>query len=79
LIVVSTEHPKCATGREIEPGTRIDTAAVDGHVPHHFFSEGDLRELFGDFEILNLEHFVGPSELEPSRGSAAWELSARKA
>lgn len=78
LIVVSTEHPKCATGREIEPNTRIDTDALDGHIPHHFFTESELRELFKGFEIYKLEHFIGPSEIEPDKNSAAWEMYARK-
>ena len=78
LIVVSTEHPKCSTGREIEPNTRIDTDAVDGHIPHHFFTESELCELFDRFEINRLEHFTGPSELDPSKDSAAWEMYAQK-
>jgi SAM-dependent methyltransferase len=78
LTVVSSEHPKCATGREIEPNTRIDTDAVDGHIPHHFFTESELRELFSEFEIYTLEHFTGPSELDPSKDSAAWEMYAHK-
>ena len=78
LIVASTEHPKSLTGREIEPGTRIDTDAVDGHIPHHFFSEDELRELFRDALIESLEHYTGSGELEPEKGSAVWEMYARK-
>lgn len=78
LIVVSTRHPKYATGREIEPGTRIDTDALDGHIPHHFFTERELRDLFQEAGILSLQHFTGPSELDPGKDSAAWELHARK-
>lgn len=78
LIVVSNEHPKCATGCEIEPRTRINTDALDGHVPHHFFTENELRGLFQGFEIQKLEHFVGPSELDPTKESAAWEMYAKK-
>jgi SAM-dependent methyltransferase len=78
LVAVSTSHPKALTGREVEPNTRIDTDALDGHLPHHFFSETELRELFSGLEVVSLEHVERPSELEPSRWSAAWELRARK-
>jgi 2-polyprenyl-3-methyl-5-hydroxy-6-metoxy-1,4-benzoquinol methylase len=79
LIVISTQHPKYFTGREIEPNTKIDTDAVDGHVPHHFFTEHELRELFSNFEILRIEHFNGPSEIDETKESAAWKMLARKA
>ncbi|MDP8247413.1 MAG: class I SAM-dependent methyltransferase [Candidatus Tritonobacter lacicola] len=78
LVVVSTEHPKYFTGREIEPNTRINTDAVDGEIPHHFFTEEELLSLFADFEISKLDHSKGPSELDPGKESAAWELHAGK-
>ena len=78
LTAISTEHPKFATGREIEANTRIDTDDIDGHIPHHFFSENELRELFNKFDIYDLEHFIGPSELNPNKGSAAWIMYAQK-
>ena len=78
LTTVSTKHPKALTGQEIEPNTRIKTDALDGNIPHHFFTEGEIRGLFADFEILELEHFEGPSELDPATWSAAWELYAAK-
>lgn len=78
LMVVSTEHPKYFTGHEIEPNTKIDTDAVDGHIPHHFFTEDELRQLFEEFDIYKLEHFKGPSELEPGKESAVWEMYAKK-
>lgn len=78
LIVISTEHLKFSTGYEIEPNTKIDTDDVDGHMTHHFFTEEELRVFFQDFELLRLEHVKGPSELNPEKESAAWELYARK-
>ncbi len=78
LTTVSTEHPKALTGQEIEPNTRINTDALDGNIPHHFFSGQEIEKLFADFEITSLEHFEGPSELDPSTWSAAWELYAVK-
>ncbi len=78
LSVVSTRHPKALTGREVEPNTRLDTDALDGHIPHHFFTEDEMLELFSGFEVLGLDHVEGPSELEPTRMSAAWHLRAAK-
>ena len=78
LIAISTSHPKYSTGREIEPNTRIDTDALDGHVPHHFFTREEMGRLFENFEIISLRHFEGPCELDETTDSAAWELCARK-
>jgi ubiquinone/menaquinone biosynthesis C-methylase UbiE len=79
LAVVSTQHPKYFTGREIGPNTKIGTDAVDGHIPHHFFTKHELRELFSNFEILRIEHFNGSSEIDETKESAAWKMLARKA
>ncbi|MEA2053307.1 MAG: class I SAM-dependent methyltransferase, partial [Euryarchaeota archaeon] len=46
LVAISTNHPKYLTGTEIEPNTRINTDSVDGDLPHHFFTEKELRALF---------------------------------
>jgi SAM-dependent methyltransferase len=78
LTVVSTEHPKYVTGREIEPNTKIDTDAVDGHIPHHFFTEDELKRLFEGCTIYSMEHFKGPSELDANKELAAWQMYAYK-
>ncbi len=78
LVVVSTEHPKYFTGREIEPNTKIDTDAVDGNIPHHFFTKEELHSLCSPFNILKLDHVKGPSELDSQKESAAWILYAQK-
>ena len=78
LTVISTKHPTYLTGEEIEQNTKINTDAMDGHVPHHFFSEKELKELFNDFEIIKLEHIEGRSELDANKKSGAFILYARK-
>lgn len=78
LTVVSTEHPKARTGREIEPNTRIDTDSVDGAIPHHFFTDGELRRLLDRCEIARIEHFDSVSEIEADRQSASWDVRAVK-
>jgi ubiquinone/menaquinone biosynthesis C-methylase UbiE len=78
LTTVSPQHAKYQTGHEIEPRTRVDTDAVDGHIPHHFFIEEELRDIFQGFDIRHLEHFMDASELQPDQVSAGWEMRAVK-
>jgi ubiquinone/menaquinone biosynthesis C-methylase UbiE len=76
LTVISTEHPEYLTGREIEPGTKMNIDAIDGDMPHHYFTESEMRDFFGDFTILKLEHYRAPSEKTPGRLAATWALYA---
>ena len=79
LRVPSTEHPEAATGKEIEPGTRLGIDAIDGDMPHHYFTCAELESLFGDFEILSLEHKHHASEKDHTRPAASWSLRCRLA
>ena len=74
LTVPSTEHPESMTGREIEPGTRMGIDAIDGDMPHHYFTEQELRGLFGRFAIARMEHYTAPSEKNPARRAATWAV-----
>jgi len=79
LVAISTNHPKYLTGTEIEPNTRINTDSVDGDLPHHFFTEEELRTLFSkEFKIVKSVHFEAPSELDPNKEMAAWKMYARR-
>jgi len=78
LTTISDRHPKFLTGVEIEPRTKIDTDGVDGHVPHHFFSAAEIREILAKFKILKLRHFFGKSEINPAKKMAAFEILAKK-
>jgi len=79
LVAISTNHPKYLTGTEIEPNTRINTDSVDGTLPHHFFTEKELRALFSKlFEIVKSVHFEAPSELDANKETAAWKMYARR-
>ena len=78
LVVISTKHPTFKTGEEIEPNTKINTDADDGHMPHHFFSESEMQDFFKEFEIIKLSHFEGKSEINPLNKTASWELQARR-
>ncbi|MBW2989375.1 class I SAM-dependent methyltransferase [Candidatus Woesearchaeota archaeon] len=77
LAAISRKHPTYDTGEEIEPNTRINTEADDGDMPHHFFSEDELKGLFDEFEIIRIEHFEEESMLNPDK-VASWGLYAMK-
>ena len=78
LTVTSTEHPEFLTGQEIEPGTKINIDAIDGDMPHHYFTEPEIEELFSDFNIRRLEHYLAHSEKNPDRMAATWALYASR-
>ena len=78
LTVPSTEHPEFLTGQEIEPNTKLNIDAIDGSMPHHYFTEPEMRDLFQRFDILVLKHYRAPSEKDPTRESAAWAIYARR-
>ena len=74
--VPSIKHPEARTGEEIELGTRLGIDAIDGDVPHHYFTQPELESLFVGFNILSLKHKPHPSEKDPSRPAASWSLLA---
>ena len=76
LRVPSAEHPEAATGEETEPGTRLGIDAIDGDVPHHYFTRGELDRLFDGFNVLSLVHKHHASGKDPSRPAASWSLMA---
>jgi len=78
VTVTSTEHPESLTGEEIEPNTRINIDAIDGDMPHHYFTDEEMRQVFGAFDILGLQHYRGPSEKDPTHESASWAIYARR-
>lgn len=78
LTVTSTEHPEYQTGHEIEPGTKMNIDAIDGDMPHHYFTEPEMRQLFGRFAIAKLDHYRAPSEKTPGRIAATWAIYATR-
>jgi ubiquinone/menaquinone biosynthesis C-methylase UbiE len=78
LLVPSIRHPEYLTGEEIEPNTKINIDAIDGKVPHHYFTKDEIKELFRDFRILKLEHVEYLSEKAPNKKAAGWVLYAVK-
>ena len=78
LSVPSVKHPEYFTGEEIEPRTKINIDAIDGNVPHHYFTEDEIKNLFNKFDIIKLKHVEFPSERDPNKKAAAYLLYARK-
>ena len=78
LSVPSVEHPEYFTGKEIEPRTKINIDAIDSNVPHHYFTEDEISNLFNKFDIIKLKHVEFPSEKDPNKKAAAYLLYAKK-
>jgi len=78
LTVPSIKHPEYLTGEEIELNTKINIDAIDGNMPHHYFTEKEMREFFHEYNIIKLEHFEGASEKDSNKKLAAWEILCRR-
>jgi len=52
LTLISTKADSFGHGQEIEPGTYIKDDGPEAGVPHHFFSESEVRGLFRDWDLL---------------------------
>lgn len=53
-----TKADSFGSGQEIEPGTFIPSEGRESGIPHHYFDEKEVRELFSDWEILSLAEQV---------------------
>lgn len=54
LIVQSKRGWRYGKGRQIELDTFLPPSGADAGIPHHFFDEQDLRDLFAQFTIVEL-------------------------
>jgi cyclopropane fatty-acyl-phospholipid synthase-like methyltransferase len=74
-VTPTPRHYACGRGREMEPMTWIDSEEMDGHLPHHYSTEQEVRELLLDYDRLSMyEHEY--REGENSRWH--WRILARK-
>lgn len=78
LVTITDNDPKAKTGEEIEPNTRINVESIDGQIPHHFFSEGEIKHLFKKFDILKLGRFEKTSDINFGKLSRFWLMIAQK-
>jgi SAM-dependent methyltransferase len=54
LTVHGKSGSRYGTGTQLEPDTFIPASGADSGVPHHFFGEQGLRDLFAQFTIVEL-------------------------
>ena len=54
LNVGPIEHEKDWALQKVEDSTYIPQAGPESGIPHHYFSESDLRNTFRSFEILDI-------------------------
>ena len=68
LTVQSKRGYSYGKGQPLEPDTFLRDEGADAGVPHHYFDEQGLRELFADFAIVELF----PVEWDEMKGGAAY-------
>jgi len=74
-VTPTPRHFACGRGRELEPMTWVGFDTSDGHLPHHYSTEEEVRELLADYEVLSLDEHEY-REGENSRWH--WRVLARK-
>lgn len=52
--LLSTKSGKQDKGRQIEPNTFINDQGAESGVPHHYFNEAEIRDLFNNWRFLIL-------------------------
>jgi len=55
---MSTKSGSFGKGTEIEPGTFVNDSGLEAGVPHHYFDEAGIRELFAGWRFLILSEQV---------------------
>ena len=78
LTTLSTKDGACGLGEELEPGTFITGVEPDGTIPHHFFTEEELRDLFRGFEVISLKEKSRKPSLRKIKDGVHWELLGRR-
>jgi SAM-dependent methyltransferase len=74
-VTPTPRHFACGRGREVEPGTWVDSGTHDGHLPHHYSTQEEVRELLAAYEILSLDE----NEYREGENSRwHWRVLARK-
>jgi len=61
-------------GEELEPNTFLPKIEPDGDIPHHFFTEEELRDVFRGFEIKSLTEETHKPKLRPIDKGFFWQL-----
>jgi SAM-dependent methyltransferase len=53
--LISTLHPMCGQGVEIEPHTFVIPGGGEREHPHHYFDRADIDRLLGNFTLVRCE------------------------
>jgi len=69
LQVLSPRDFTSKTGKEIEPGTRIDIADYDSDVPHYFFTKSELEGFLNNFKVIK---FTEESKISERLNRTRW-------
>jgi ubiquinone/menaquinone biosynthesis C-methylase UbiE len=78
LAILSFKDPWYQMGKEIERNTRLRIGDPDeGSIPHHYFTEKELRSELKRFKILEFEHRLEWSKRRQVM-SAHWEVICQK-
>jgi ubiquinone/menaquinone biosynthesis C-methylase UbiE len=54
VVVQSKRGYRYGRGQQLEPDTFLDDSGPEAGIPHYFFDEAGLRDLFGGFTIVSL-------------------------
>lgn len=59
--LLSTSDRRIKTGKEVEPNTILNMAdTFDPELPHHFFTEKEIKKLLQNFKILYIKESLEP-------------------
>jgi len=76
--LISTNDPRYGSGKKIEPNTFTDIKdLVENDVSHHFSNDNEARELFSQFNLIDLKEKPGYSERRKMK-TMHWEIIAEK-
>jgi hypothetical protein len=56
--LLSTQSGQHNQGRQIEPNTFVDDKGLEAGVPHHYFDQEEIIDLFKDWKICILAEIV---------------------
>jgi len=74
-VTPTPRHFACGRGRETEPMTWVDSDEHDGHLPHHYSTEVEVRELLEGYEIVSLDEV---EYRDDGKSRWHWRVLARK-
>ena len=74
LLTLSTRDGAYGMGEELEENTFITGVEPDGSIPHHFFTEEEILDVFRGFDVIRLKEVESKPQLRKVDKSVRWEL-----